>query len=129
MDGYICLYRKMLNWEWMQEPLTAHLFTCLLLLANQEDGWVYMGKQLNAGQLITSLDKLVQRTGLSKKEVRTRLDRLQAGGELVVESTNQGTLITIANYSSYQYTKNSEGTQNGTRLGTQNGTQQENSGF
>lgn len=95
MDGYICLYRKMLSWEWMQEPYTAHLFTCLLLLANQDEGWEYMGIKLHAGQLITSLDKLGERTGLTKKLVRTRLERLQRSGELEVQSYKMGTLITI----------------------------------
>lgn len=124
MDGYICLYRKMLSWEWMQEPYTAHLFTCLLLLANQDEGWEYMGIKLHAGQLITSLDKLGERTGLTKKLVRTRLERLQRSGELEVQSYKMGTLITIKNYSCYQYQQNSEGTQMGTSLGTHLGTPQ-----
>ena len=122
MDGYICLYRKMLSWEWMQEPYTAHLFTCLLLMANQDEGWEYMGIKLHAGQLITSLDKLGERTGLTKKLVRTRLERLQRSGELEVQSYKMGTLITIKNYSCYQYQQNSEGTQMGTSLGTHLGT-------
>ena len=112
----------MLGWEWMREPLTAHLFTCLLLLANQDEGWVHNGMQLHAGQLITSLDKLMLRTGLTKKELRTRLERLRLSGELEVLSTNQGTLISIVNYSLYQYVESTEGTQNGTRLGTRLGT-------
>ena len=118
MDGYICLYRKMLDWRWMQEPLTAHLFTCLLLLANQEEGWLYKGLQLHAGQLITSYDRLAEVSGLTPKEVRMRMSRLQRSGELELVSTRQGTLVTIVNYSCYQFEQNgSVGKQMGKRLG------------
>lgn len=123
MDGYICLYRKMLGWRWMQEPLTAHLFTCLLLLANQDEGWQYKGMQLHAGQLITSLDKLVEVSGLTKREVRTRLERLQRSGELEVVKFAKCSFITIVNYSSYQFEQNTgSGTKNGTKSGTKNDT-------
>lgn len=118
MDGYICLYRKMLGWRWMQEPLTAHLFTCLLLLANQEEGWQYRGLQLHAGQLVTSYDRLAEVSGLTPKEVRMRMSRLQRSGELELVSTRQGTLVTIVNYSCYQFEQNgSVGKQMGKRLG------------
>lgn len=123
MDGYICLYRKMLDWRWMQEPLTAHLFTCLLLLANQDEGWMYKGVQLHAGQLITSLDRLVEVSGLTKREVRTRLERLQKSGELEVVKHAKCSFITIVNYSNYQFEQNTgSGTKNGTKSGTKNDT-------
>ena len=117
MDGYICLYRKMLDWEWMQEPLTAHLFTCMLLMANQEEGWRYKGVALHAGQFVTSLAKLAKRSGLSVKEVRKRLERLQESGELeVVCDSTRNTTITICNYGFYQYVgDNSEGTISGAK--------------
>ena len=123
MDGYICLYRKMLDWQWMQEPLTAHLFTCLLLLANQEEGWLYKGLQLHAGQLVTSYDRLAEVSGLTPKEVRMRMSRLQRSGELELVSTRQGTLVTIVNYSCYQFEQNgSVGKQMGKRLGKRQNT-------
>ena len=124
MDGYICLYRKMLDWEWFKEPLTAHLFTCLLLMANQEEGWRYKGVALHAGQFVTSLAKLAKSSGLSVKEVRKRLERLQESGELeVVCDSTRNTTITIRNYGFYQYVgENSEGTISGTEKGTISGT-------
>lgn len=102
----------------MQEPLTAHLFTCLLLLANQDEGWLYKGLQLHAGQLVTSYDRLAEVSGLTQKEVRMRMSRLQRSGELELVSTRQGTLVTIVNYSCYQFEQNgSVGKQMGKRLG------------
>lgn len=116
MDGYICLYRKMLDWEWFKEPLTAHLFTCLLLMANQEEGW----HSLNAGQVKTSVRKLVKCSGLSLKEVRKRLERLQESGEIEVACTNHNSIITIVNFKYYQYVGEiCEGTEKGTQKGTQ----------
>ena len=121
MDGYICLYRKMLDWEWFKEPLTAHLFTCLLLLANQEDGWRHKGVTLHAGQVKTSASKLVKSSGLSLKEVRIRLERLQESGEIEVESTNHYSLITIVNFRCYQFLDEMcEGEQKGTQKNAAN---------
>jgi len=56
------------------------------------------GRTLVAGQMITTLAELMERTGLSKKEVRSRLDKLVAEGKLTKIGTNHYLVLTIVGY-------------------------------
>ena len=101
-EGWIKLHRQFLSWEWHDSPGTAYLFVVLLLLANHHEGEKWHGKKISKGQLITSRDNLSVITGLTVRQVRTGLSRLEETGEIIKESTSQYTLITICNYSKYQ---------------------------
>lgn len=101
MDGYIKIYRSMTEWEWHDDPNTGWLFIMLLLLANHEDvNW--HGKVIRRGQLVTSLQKLSELTGISIQSLRTGLGRLQETGEITSEPTNKYRIITICKYDDYQ---------------------------
>jgi hypothetical protein len=101
MEGFIVLHRKLLDWEWADDPLTGWLWVHLLLRANHEDK-KWRGIVIKRGQLVTGREELACQTGLSVKQVRTRLDRLIECGCITKESTNKYTLITISKYSDYQ---------------------------
>lgn len=92
----------MLNWEWKREPNTIALFVHLLLMANSDDTYKYKGEALGVGQLVTSLDDLRSKTGMTLQEVRTALKHLIKTGEVTSKSTNKFRIITICNYASYQ---------------------------
>ena len=99
--GWIKLHRILLDWEWYTDVYTAHLFMHLLLVANTEDK-AWMGIEVKRGELITSLNHLVRETGVSKDRVRTILKRLERTGEIVKETHNKFTKITVVNYNQYQ---------------------------
>ena len=101
LSGFICLHRKMLDWEWHSDPKTLTVFIHLLLLANWTDTQ-WRGKPLKRGQLITSRNSLAEMTGLSERQVRTALRHLNETGEVTINATNSYTLVTIENYSVYQ---------------------------
>lgn len=99
--GYIKLYKKMENWQWYKESTTLHLFIDLLLDANFEESKI--GFQIiKRGQCLTSLKRMSLRTGLSYRQIRTCLDKLQKSGEIDKQSTNRYSIITINNYNDYQ---------------------------
>lgn len=100
-EGWIKLHRRFLKWEWIDSPETAHLFVVLLLLANH-DGEKWRGLTIRRGQILTSRSELSSISGLTDQEVRTSLSRLEQTGEIVKESTNKFSLITISNYDRYQ---------------------------
>lgn len=100
-NGFITLHRKMLEWEWADDPYMVCLWVHLLLLANHE-GKKWHGMAIERGQLITDLRTLAKRTGLSIQQVRTRLDRLVESDCINKQITNKYTLITICNYGKYQ---------------------------
>lgn len=99
--GWICLYRVFQEWQWYKDVETSHLFVNLLLNANHKAG-EWRGEKIERGQQITSLDSLVERTGLSKQTVRTSLKRLEKTGEIIKVSNTRFSKITICNYNKYQ---------------------------
>lgn len=101
MDGYIKLFRQIVNWEWYNDSQTLHLFLHLILKANhQENSW--QGQTIQRGQLITGRLKLSKETGISQRSIRTCLTRLKATNEITTKTTSRFSLITIVNYEYYQ---------------------------
>lgn len=75
-EGYINIFRKILDWEWYSDINTSRIFIHLLLTANwTEQKW--QGIQIKRGQRVTSLEHLANETGLSIQQVRTALKKLQ----------------------------------------------------
>lgn len=100
-NGFITLHRKIMEWEWYQNPNTFRLFVHCLLMANFVDG-KFEGKTIKRGQFVTSLPKLAKQTSLSIKQVRTALSHLVRTGEVADDATTQNRIITVINYDRYQ---------------------------
>ena len=100
-EGWIKLHRKFLNWEWSDTPEMVAFFVHLLLGANH-DARKWHGMVVERGQVVTSLERLAKLTGLSVRQVRTCLSRMEQTGEIAKETTSHYTLITISNYERYQ---------------------------
>ena len=101
MEGYIKLFRLILNWRWFRDPAIAHLFVYLLLRATYADA-EWRDITIKRGQLVTSRDTLIHDTGLTESMVRRGRRVLRRTGEIQTKSTNQYTLITITKYDEYQ---------------------------
>ena len=99
--GYIKIYRSIKDWDWWTDINTFRLFVVLLINANWKDK-KWRGRKIKRGQLWTSLDSLVEESGLTKMQVRTSLDKLISTHEITREVTRSGQLITIVNYDFYQ---------------------------
>ena len=101
MDGYIMLYKKMAEWQWYKDGNTLRVFIDLLLDANFEDskrGLI----DIKRGQCLTSLNRIQERTGLTCKQIRTALSKLEKSGEIGKQVTNRYSIITINKYNDYQ---------------------------
>ena len=102
MSGWIKLHRKITDWEWWDDHSTTRLFIYLITKANHKDkSW--RGIEIKRGQFISSLDKLVKETGISKQKIRTAIKRLKSTSEITSESTSQYTKYIVNNYDTYQY--------------------------
>lgn len=109
MEGWIQLHRSLLEWEWYDEPNVKILFIHFLLMANHKpNNW--RGETIEKGSYITSLSKISVETGLSIKQVRNCIKKLQSTGEIQIKGT-KWTKVTICNYASYQQTENKKGKQ------------------
>lgn len=81
----------------IKDPKMKMLCIELFALANFGEVQEH-GRTLVPGQMITTLAALMERTGLSKKEVRSRIDKLVAEGKLAKVGTNHYLLLTIVGY-------------------------------
>lgn len=112
--GFILLQRQILDWEWWTDINTYRLWSTILLLANFEDK-KWRGIDVKRGQLLTSLESLSKKSGLSVRSVRTALNHLISTGEITCETTNHYTLITVEKYDTYQLTDIQSDKQKGKR--------------
>ena len=101
MDGFIKIHKKMINWQWYKDNNTKSLFIDLLLDANYEDRKVGF-LLIKRGQVLTSLKRMSENTGMTYREIRTSLAKLEISGEIDKQTTNRNSIITIKNYDSYQ---------------------------
>lgn len=109
-NGFIKLYRQIQDWEWYTDSATVHFFIHCLFCANwKPKNW--QGQEIKRGQFVSSYANLSAQTGLSVKQIRTRIDRLVNTGELEVETTNRFTIITVCKYNTYQSKYSEEGNQ------------------
>jgi hypothetical protein len=100
-NGFIVLYRSLLEWEWYSDANTTRLFIHCLLRANHKDN-KWQGIMIDRGSFVTSYEKLSQETGLSVRSVRTSLNKLKMTGEVTIKSSTKNTVIVINNYDTYQ---------------------------
>ena len=124
--SFVKLYRKILGWEWYTDVPTKTLFIHLLIVANRYPAR-WRGQEIKTGQKITSLANLAEETGLTLKQVRTALKKLEKSGEITSKGANKFTLITIENYALYQGYDEEEGKQKANK-GQTKGNQKANKG-
>ncbi|MGN1089379.1 MAG: hypothetical protein ACI4Q6_03160 [Huintestinicola sp.] len=100
-QGYVKFSRKMLTWQWYTDTAVCKLFFHLMLTANIKDkDW--RGVHLKRGDVVSSLPRLAEETGLSVSQVRTALKKLESSGEIKVTIRKPYTLYTVLNYESFQ---------------------------
>jgi len=105
LGGYIKLFRQFSEWEWYKDINTKCLFLHCLISANFKDAR-WQGKLIKRGQFSTSLAHLAFETGLSVRNVRTALEKLEKTGEIKRVSTSNLTMITVCKFDSYQCLEN-----------------------
>lgn len=100
-QGYVKLFRKIIDWEWFDKPYTRLVFEYFLIKANFEDK-VWRGIEIKRGQLVTSLRKIAKDNGISLQHTRTAISNIVSTHEITLKSTHNYTIITIVNYDNYQ---------------------------
>ncbi len=128
MAGWFLVGRDLKDhWVWkIKEPFDRRsAWIDLLMLANFTDfKTVYRGEivQRKRGDVNTSIRYLAQRWGWDKRKVNRYLMALESDGMVSVNSTTDGTTITIENYSKWQDMRTTNSTTDGTTYSTTDGT-------
>jgi len=100
-NGWIKLHRRILDWEWYNEPNTFRLFFHLLMKANHKP-INYKGIVIKEGQVITGQRQLANELNISRQEIRTAMKNLLSTHEATHVTSRQGTIIQIVNFKKYQ---------------------------
>ena len=102
-DGWICLYRSIVDNEmWQEKPFDkARAWIDLLLMANHQDKKKMDGNQIitvKRGSFITGELKLSKRWGWSRTKIRNFLKFLELEHMIIQQKDTKKTTITIVNY-------------------------------
>lgn len=100
-NGFITLHRKILDWEWYNDPNVARLFIHCLLRANHKDN-NWRGILIKRGSFLTSVSTLSKETKLSTSQIRTAIKKLKSTNEIASRSQAQYSVITMLKYDEYQ---------------------------
>ncbi len=107
MEGWISLYRKIIDWEWYSDTITFRVFFHLLLTANHKDA-NWKGIEIKRGQTFTSYQHIIDEIGdknFTIKKVRCAMQKLKSTENVAVKRAGNGLLVTIVNYDLYQSAK------------------------
>ena len=104
-NGWIKLHRKIRdNWIW-DDPEMFKAWIDILLMVNHQDKKIKVNGELvtiKRGEKLTSILKLSDRWGWSRKRVMRFLDLLESDGMCTTKRTPNGTTLKVSNYADYQ---------------------------
>jgi hypothetical protein len=89
----------------MKDSVTLHVAIYLLLKASHKDHVFPFNRvniNLQRGQLITGRDQISRDTGITTRQIRTRLEVLRKKEFLTIKPTNRYSIISVCNYGYYQ---------------------------
>ncbi len=98
---WIKLDRNILEWRWFKNGNVLKVFIYLLIHASRkpiEIGNVYIGR----GEQLSTQVQIAEGTGLSRQEVRTALENLEATKDVTKEKRSGKVVISIPRYEIYQ---------------------------
>lgn len=120
-NGWIALYRKMLDNPITSKPDYLSVWIHLLLMANHhKTSFIWNNKKqiLEKGQLLTGLKVLSKKTGVAQGSVYRILKYLENEKQIEQQKTTKFTVITIVNWDRYQGNGNQNEKQMKNRLKT-----------
>lgn len=117
MSGWVKLHRSLKDWEWYDDHNATRLLLHLLVSVNYEDK-EWKGQTIKAGSLVTSWEVLANQIGLSVKQVRTAMDKLERSKEVARYTTNKWQAVTLIKWEKLQGCDNDKGKQMGTQRAT-----------
>lgn len=105
--NYIKLNRKMLDWEWYDDPLTFKVFLHFLITARWQDG-SWHGIEVKRGEVLESLPSIAQKNGLTVQNVRTAIQHLSNTNSITIRSVGKCRIYKVSNYEKYQGQQDSQ---------------------
>lgn len=101
MSGWIKLHRSLLDWEWYDDFNATRLLIHLLVSVNYEDK-KWKGQEVKAGSMVMSWDTLSKSVGLSVKQCRVAMQKLENSGEVARKRADQWQVVTLCKWEKMQ---------------------------
>ena len=117
MSGWIKLHKTLKDWEWYDDHNATRLLVHLLLSVNYEDK-EWKGQTIKAGSMVTSWENLAKEIGLSVKQTRTAMDKLETSKEVARYATNKWQAVTLLKWDKLQIECATNGKQQGKQRAT-----------
>lgn len=108
--GWIKVDKDIIGWEWFQDGNMVRLWLYLLVRANHAPKRV-CGVDLQPGQIKTTLPELSEAMGLTIKQIRTCLGRLENGSQISQKRAAKFRVITICEQGNCEFESFSDGRQ------------------
>lgn len=110
-NGWIKVHRKLLGQEWSQclDAVGKGVLLELLLMANIQPTRCIQNSKvriLGRGQLVIGIRKLAESLVIDRSTLVRRLEILKNMGTITLETSHEGTIITICKFEEYQENKN-----------------------
>lgn len=101
LSGFVKLHRKIMDWRWYKDGIVKSVFIhCLIKAAFKEGEW--QNCHINCGQFITSYSRMANELGITIRQLRTALQKLEETGEIARKTTQTHTVISIVKWDFYQ---------------------------
>ena len=120
MSGWIKLHRNLKDWEYYDDHNATRLLIHLLVSVNYEDK-KWKETVVKAGTMVSSWQHLAHETGLSLKQIRLAMTKLERAGEAVRQVAGKGAgkwqVISLVKWDKLQGFDDSEGQDKGQAKG------------
>ena len=94
MEGWISLYRNLIDASWFSKSEYVHLWIYLLLKANHKDQEIFVGNEkvlVKRGQLLTSRHKLSEVVHVQENKIYRILKCFENENQIERGNENEGT--------------------------------------
>lgn len=97
MNGWYKQNRDLFDRGWSNDAKAVSVYVYLHCVAYTTDKKLH-GQIIRRGSCLTSRKTIMEETGLSEYDVKSRLKILLEAGEIIVKYSNKGTIITVCDY-------------------------------
>lgn len=99
--GWVKLHRSLLDWEWYDDLNATRLLIHLLVSVNYETK-KWRGIEIKAGSMYLSWQSLSESCGMSVKQCRSAMDKLEKSGEVARKAAGSGQLVSLIKWEKLQ---------------------------
>lgn len=110
-NGYIALWRKLLQTSFYKDSYALHLAVHLMLRASHREHKIIFNNQeltIKQGELITGRANLSAETGINSATIYKKLKLLENIGFCNIKSNNRFSIISVCKYKDFQIEKNKQ---------------------